>query len=155
MKNNKLTATQEAVLTQTAEAKELDPANLSLNAGARKKVLDCLVKKDFLNPTPEGLFTLTTAGRAAIGMKDEQKPVAKAKGKIRTGTKLHTVIELLSRPEGAEIHQIMRETGWQQHTVRGTLAGALKKRLGLTIESEKPEGRDRVYRITGGLEGVL
>ncbi len=47
---------------------------------------------------------------------------------------------------------MMEQTGWQQHTVRGTLAGALKKRLGLTIESEKPDGKDRVYRITAGLE---
>ncbi len=57
-----------------------------------------------------------------------------------------------ARPEGAAIFEIMRETGWQQHTVRGTLAGALKKRLGLTIDSEKPEGKDRIYRITAGLE---
>ncbi len=46
----------------------------------------------------------------------------------------------------------MEQTGWQQHTVRGTLAGALKKRLGLTIESEKADDQDRVFRITAGLE---
>ncbi|MFZ5538097.1 MAG: DUF3489 domain-containing protein, partial [Pseudomonadota bacterium] len=43
--------------------------------------------------------------------------------------------------------QIMDSTGWQAHTVRGTLAGALKKKLGLTIVSEKSPGGERVYRI--------
>ncbi len=76
----------------------------------------------------------------------------KPKSKTRPGSKLHQVIQLLTRPEGATIPQMMEQTGWQQHTVRGTLAGALKKRLGLTIESEKPDGEDRVYRITAGLE---
>ncbi|MCW7551766.1 DUF3489 domain-containing protein [Endozoicomonas gorgoniicola] len=102
--------------------------------------------------TPD-TYDISPQGRQAIGIDEEAKPT-KNKGKIRTGTKLHTVIELLSRPEGAAIHEIMRETGWQQHTVRGTLAGSLKKRLGLTIESEKPEGKDRIYRITGGLEAL-
>jgi hypothetical protein len=41
----------------------------------------------------------------------------------------------------------MEATGWQQHTVRGTLAGTLKKRLGLTISSSKEAGGQRVYRI--------
>jgi len=41
----------------------------------------------------------------------------------------------------------MEATGWQQHTVRGTLAGTLKKRLGLTITSAKKAGGQRVYRI--------
>jgi len=42
---------------------------------------------------------------------------------------------------------VVEATGWQPHTVRGALAGALKKRLGLTIVSEKLEGRGRVYRL--------
>ena len=54
---------------------------------------------------------------------------------------------MLQRPEGATIAEVVEATGWQPHTVRGALAGALKKRLGLTIGSEKVEGRGRVYRI--------
>ena len=54
---------------------------------------------------------------------------------------------MLRRAEGATIAQIVEATGWQPHTVRGALAGALKKRLGLTLLSEKVEGRGRVYRI--------
>ena len=54
---------------------------------------------------------------------------------------------MLRAPEGATIEEIVAATGWQPHTVRGALAGALKKKLGLEVTSEKVEGRGRVYRI--------
>ena len=57
------------------------------------------------------------------------------------------VIRMLKRPEGATIRQICEATGWQAHTVRGTFAGAFKKKLGLTVTSDKAEGGVRVYRI--------
>jgi hypothetical protein len=53
---------------------------------------------------------------------------------------------MLRRKEGATIAQIVEVTGWQPHTVRGAFAGALKKKLGLTVTSEKV-GNDRVYRL--------
>ena len=49
--------------------------------------------------------------------------------------------------EGATIPQVMAATGWQAHTVRGTFAGAFKKKLGLNLVSEKVQGGDRVYRV--------
>ena len=51
-------------------------------------------------------------------------------------------------PDGATVPKIAEATGWRLHTVRGAIAGALKKRLGLTIASEKVDGRGRVYRVT-------
>ena len=54
---------------------------------------------------------------------------------------------MLQRTEGATVHQICDATGWQAHTVRGTFAGAFKKKLGLTIISDKTQGGERVYRI--------
>ena len=65
----------------------------------------------------------------------------------RTGTKQAMMIAMLGRPEGATVDEIVAATGWLPHTVRGAMAGALKKRLGLTITSEKVEGRGRVYRV--------
>ena len=67
--------------------------------------------------------------------------------KARTGTKQALMIEMLRRPEGATVDQIMDATGWQRHTVRGAFAGALKKKLGLAVTSEKVEGGARVYRV--------
>lgn len=66
---------------------------------------------------------------------------------IRAGTKQATLIAMLRRPEGATIEEIMAETQWLGHTVRGAMAGALKKKLGLEISSEKDEVRGRVYHL--------
>lgn len=65
----------------------------------------------------------------------------------REGTKQATLIAMLRAPDGATIEEIMAATGWQSHTVRGALAGALKKKLGLEVTSEKVEGRGRVYQL--------
>lgn len=70
-----------------------------------------------------------------------------AKPRTRENSKQAEVIKMLQRPEGATIGQICTATGWQAHTVRGTFAGAFKKKLGLTIVSDKPQGGERVYRI--------
>ena len=67
--------------------------------------------------------------------------------KHRPDSKQAQVIEMLQRPEGATIAQIGEVTGWQKHTIRGTFAGALKKKLGLTITSHKPPQGERVYRV--------
>lgn len=75
-----------------------------------------------------------------------QEPT-QAKPRTRDNSKQAEVIRMLQRPEGATIGQISAATGWQAHTVRGTFAGAFKKKLGLTIVSDKPQGRERVYRI--------
>ena len=67
--------------------------------------------------------------------------------KTHEGTKQALVIEMLRRPEGASIAEIVEATGWRSHTARGILAGSLKKKLGLAIDSEKQEARGRVYRL--------
>ena len=66
---------------------------------------------------------------------------------IRAGTKQATLIAMLREPEGATIEEIMAATGWLSHTVRGAIAGALKKKLGLDVSSEKDDVRGRVYRL--------
>lgn len=60
--------------------------------------------------------------------------------------KLGLLVALMSRPQGADLSDMMEATGWQQHSVRGALAGALKKHRGVQISSEKTDGA-RVYRI--------
>jgi len=77
------------------------------------------------------------------------KPAASdgAARKQREGTKQAKLIEMLRRPEGATIAQIVAATKWQQHTVRGAISGALKKKLGLAVTSEKVDGGERTYRI--------
>ncbi|MEH6413868.1 DUF3489 domain-containing protein [Pseudomonas sp. CGJS7] len=76
---------------------------------------------------------------------------AKPERVARGDTKLATVVGLLMRPDGTTIAQIMAETGWQQHSVRGFLAGAVKKK-GYTVTNEKTDKQDRVYRIKTEME---
>jgi hypothetical protein len=76
-----------------------------------------------------------------------EQPLAKAI-RSRENSKQATIIGMLQRAEGATIAQICEATGWQPHTVRGTFAGAFKKKLGLTITSDKTQGGVRTYRAT-------
>ncbi|NDE54238.1 MAG: DUF3489 domain-containing protein, partial [Actinobacteria bacterium] len=70
-----------------------------------------------------------------------------AKHRTRGNSKQAQVIAMLKRPEGATIEQICEATQWQAHTVRGTFAGAFKKKLGLEITSTKEAGGQRIYRV--------
>ena len=118
-------------------------------------------KKSKAEPKPAATKTPAKAPKAATGAKKAQpaKTAAPTKKAVRTaptgataptpreGTKQATMIAMLQRKNGATIAEIIEATGWQQHTVRGAFAGALKKKLGLNIVSDKVDGKGRVYRI--------
>ncbi|MFN3315018.1 MAG: DUF3489 domain-containing protein [Hyphomonas sp.] len=116
------------------------------------------------------LLHITDAGLAAVGIEPEDANIApagatdapteepapdtptepKAAPKARTprgSTKQATMIAMLRAPDGATIEEIVAALDWRPHTVRGAMAGALKKKLGLEVTSEKVENRGRVYRL--------
>jgi hypothetical protein len=141
-----------------------------IKGGARVKVLEGLFKRALITPDGDD-WVVAAEGYDALGLprpgalpptitlddpeldadvasaEASWKPAKDKTPRIRADSKQALVIALLQRPEGATIAQIMESTQWQQHTVRGTLAGSLKKRLGLTITSTKEVGGQRVYRI--------
>ncbi len=86
----------------------------------------------------------TPAKKRSAGANGKSKQLATA---ARAGTKQAIMIDLLNRKTGATIEEIVAVTGWQPHSVRGAISGTLKKKLGLTVASEKVDVRGRVYRI--------
>jgi len=73
---------------------------------------------------------------------------AKAKSAKPKDTKKELVLGLLRRKEGVTIAEIVKATGWQNHSIRGFISGTLNKKMGLKVESEKTDAGDRTYRIT-------
>ena len=165
-----LTATQHAVLAYAINHTEgkLDWFPDNIKGGARKKVLDGLFNRALITTdgtdwfvAAEGYDALGCARpapapldadpelEAAVTAAEATWAQERADGKPRTreNSKQAAVIRMLQRPEGATVRQICEATGWQAHTVRGTFAGAFKKKLGLAIVSDKAEGGERVYRI--------
>jgi hypothetical protein len=93
--------------------------------------------------------TSSTKKKATRTKKAKPKAEAATERTPRTDSKQAKLIEMLKRPEGATIAEVIKALQWQAHTVRGAIAGALKKKLGLKVESEKVDAeRGRVYRIT-------
>ena len=168
--HDRLTDTQLAVLTAAAQRPD-HALTISdrLRGAAVAKVVRPLLAKGLVEAVPHqpGMplyqaaedgagqaLVLVPPGFAALGLappvplgatgaESAPKPARSPRG----GTKQALLIDLLRRPEGATVTEAMAATGWLPHTVRGAIAGALKKRLGLTIATEKVENRGTVYRI--------
>jgi hypothetical protein len=165
-----LTPAQHAILAYAIEhtSGKIEWFPDQIKGGARTKVLEGLSKRHLINQdgtahtvSPEGYDALGRArpAPAPLDADPEIEAVvaaaeatwaqerAEAKPRTREHSKQATVIQMLRRPEGATVKQLCEATGWQAHTVRGTFAGAFKKKLGLNLVSDKAQGGDRVYRI--------
>ena len=87
------------------------------------------------------------ANAARRARKPKHKPGRAKREESGSSSKKATCVTLLERAEGASIAELQQATGWQPHSVRGFLAGTVKKKLGLNLASTK-EKRGRIYRIT-------
>src|ERR1700674_3163403 len=72
---------------------------------------------------------------------------AKKAGSARDGSKTARVLDLLKRPEGASMKELLKSTGWQPHSLRGFLSGTIRKKMGMTVTSTKAENGERTYSI--------
>lgn len=71
------------------------------------------------------------------------------KPKKQPTKKTQQILGLLQRPNGASIPELTKATEWQAHSVRGFLAGTVRKKMGLNVTSTREDGKDRRYRIAG------
>lgn len=170
-----LTDSQLVILSAAANHKDRTvlplPSTLTFNKASATRVINSLVSKGLVEETEAGRHTetwrkaddgtaltllITDDGLRAIGI-DPEEPATPSTGKTAkhhvpaptatpSGSKLKALVTLMQRPDGATSAEMMGATGWQAHSIRGAISGALKKKLGLTILSEL-QNRGRVYRI--------
>jgi len=115
---------------------------------ATKAALDALgIDPQETPPDEETESTSDVANSPKTQDKAKSRASRTAAPRSRDNSKQAQLIAMLRRAKGATIDEIVKALDWQPHTVRGAIAGALKKKLGLTIVSEKSEPRGRVYRI--------
>ncbi len=158
--SNELTETQAIILRNAHQHTEGKIAWFPehIKGGARQKVLDGLFNRALITKVADDWF-IAAEGYDALGVPRKAPISSEALNKVieaaeaqqprtRDNSKQAQVIAMLRRPEGATIAQICEATGWKQHTVRGTFAGAFKKKLGLEITSTKESGGQRLYRIS-------
>ena len=100
---------------------------------------EAITRKICKSPTPSAKPSKRTIGNA--------KPE-----NANPGSKQSRVIAMLQSPAGATIAAMMKATGWQQHSVRGFLAGVVRKRLKLKLDSRKVDG-NRIYQIASAGAG--
>ena len=94
----------------------------------------------------------SSAGAGGAAKSSQQTTIDPTDKKAEPGSKQSRVIAMLQSPAGATIAAMMQATGWQQHSVRGFLAGVVRKRLKLKLGSKKVNGT-RVYRVASGASG--
>ena len=143
----KMTPEKEATNTDTGAAVAAQGANVAPEKAFSKKTT--IPKKDAPKSQKSAKGGKRKAGPSA---KPKKTTPAKKNGKTeetagpREGTKTSQVVAMLQRKNGATLAEIMEKMGWQKHTVRGFIAGAMKK-AGYTVESFKSDKGERTYRI--------
>jgi hypothetical protein len=155
----KLTKTQNDLLIAALAHKGVPTPNGPIPAG--------LIKLGLLTSIPRdgevSRLLITSKGKALLERADD-KPSAGRGGELTVEGaegdapkapatpkgKIGSLVALLCRPEGAGLQEMQDATGWQAHSVRGAIAGSVKKKLGLTVTSEKTAA-GRVYRIVEGV----
>jgi hypothetical protein len=116
-------------------------------AGELRKMITSIPEQAITPPVAPVKKTIIPRSKTKPGQAKRAKQNVKRVAAARRGSKTAKVLALLKRPTGASLHELIKATGWQPHSVRGFLSGTLKKKMGLKLESSRREDQDRVYRL--------
>ena len=133
--------TNEAItIENTATADEAAPGTPKKTASKKATAL----KK----ATPTGKKSAKAPKSPKQKAKKATKPASKEEGAtFRPGSKGAKILDLIGRPKGASLAELMKAAGWQAHSVRGFISGALGKKLGIKVNSAKREDGERIYTL--------
>jgi len=128
MKTTKKQSTTKRSRTAAPQPADVAPETATATTGASPK-----------NGAPKARKSATKISKPAQSAKTATEPRADSKKAI--------ILDLLRRPKGATLGEIMAATDWQAHSVRGFISGNITKKMGLTVESTKNAAGERTYRI--------
>ena len=132
--SNTETATADTAAAVAEPGASVAPEKASSKQGASQK-----------KGAPKGQTAAKGAKTKAAEAPQKAEP-AKTEG-VREGSKTAKVLDLLKRPNGATLKELMKTTGWQPHSLRGFLSGTVGKKLRLAVTSTKGEDGERSYAV--------
>ena len=141
--NAETTGTAAVVAAQGAN---VAPEKAPAKKGASSKKAATKGQKSAKGAKPKAAEPKKTATSKKAAKTPKKAAKAKTSAGPREGSKTAQVVAMLQRKNGATLAEIMDKMGWLKHTVRGFMAGAMKK-AGYSVESFKPEGGERTYRL--------
>jgi Protein of unknown function (DUF3489) len=136
----------EATITETAATVAEQGARVAPEKASSKKGASPKKGAPKGQKAAKGKAKASQKREAKAGKKAAKPAHAKEASAPRAESKGAKILELIGRPKGATLAEIMKATDWQKHSIRGFLSTAAKKH-GLKIESSKTEAGDRVYQV--------
>ena len=144
MKNEEATTTNTEQIAAIAEQGANDAPT---KPAAKKKASPKKAAPKGQKPAKDKAKVAKAAPKEAKAKKPAKAATAKEFGTLRPESKGAKVLDLISRPKGASLAEIMKATAWQAHSVRGFISGTLGKKLGIKLNSAKREDGERIYSL--------
>ena len=135
-----------AMMTSTTEQQAAHDTSGTTQEPKMTTKANAALRKPRVAPAKAKSPKQTAAKKAAKAPK--KAAVAKIEG-VRDGSKTAKVMDLLKRPHGATMKELMKATGWQPHSVRGFLSGTLGRKMRVSVTSVKSEDGERTYSVKG------
>ena len=138
---------QQPALSVPANSEQQKPEKKRNTAPQKPRVAPAKGKAGKKAASPRKAPRATKTAKA--GKSSKAPSQAEIPGPAREGSKTAKVLDLLKRPNGATLREIMKATAWQAHSVRGFISGTIGKKMGLTVTSSKGEDGERSYCLKG------